>query len=53
MQDIKKEYREQVTANKRLRCEVENLKMQVLEAEKELTSMKSDSTRSTSKKYSN
>ncbi|GES83479.1 hypothetical protein GLOIN_2v1778046 [Rhizophagus clarus] len=28
MQDIEKEYRERITANKRLRCEVENLKMQ-------------------------
>jgi len=43
MLDIEKEYRERVTANKRLRCEVENLKMQVQEAEKELASMKSDS----------
>ncbi|GBB96931.1 hypothetical protein RclHR1_28790002 [Rhizophagus clarus] len=34
MQDIEKEYRERITANKRLRCEVENLKMQVQEAEK-------------------
>ena len=30
MQDIEREYREWVTANKRLRCEVENLKMQVM-----------------------
>ena len=44
MLDIEKEYREQVTANKRLRCEVENLKMQVQEAEKIIASMKSDST---------
>src|SRR6266498_1669589 len=43
MQDIEREYREQVTANKRLLCEVEDLKMQVREAEKELASMKSDS----------
>ncbi|GES77204.1 hypothetical protein GLOIN_2v1773502 [Rhizophagus clarus] len=43
MQDIEREYRERVTANKRLRCEVENLKMQVQEAEKELASMKSNS----------
>ena len=43
MQDIEKDYRERVTANKRLRCEVENLKMQVQEAEKELAFMKSDS----------
>ena len=43
MQDIEREYRERVTANKRLRCEVEDLKMQVQEAEKELASMKLDS----------
>ena len=43
MQDIEREYRERVTANKRLRCEVEDLKMQVQEAEKELASMKSNS----------
>ena len=43
MLDIEKEYRERVTANKRLRCEVEDLKMQVRKAEKELASMKSDS----------
>ena len=44
MQDIEREYRERVTANKRLRCEIEDLKMQLLEAERELASMKSDST---------
>ena len=44
MHDIEKEYREQVTANKKMRYEIEDLKMQVLEAEKELASMKSDST---------
>jgi hypothetical protein len=43
MQDIEREYREQVTANKRSRCEIEDLKMQLLEAERELASMKSDS----------
>ncbi|GBB90725.1 hypothetical protein RclHR1_17790004 [Rhizophagus clarus] len=43
MQDIEKEYRERVTANKRLRGEIENLKMQVQEAKKELASMKSNS----------
>jgi hypothetical protein len=43
MQDIEREYRERVTANKRLRCEIEDLKMQLLEAERELASMKSDS----------
>ncbi|CAG8494428.1 17352_t:CDS:2 [Cetraspora pellucida] len=43
MQDIERGYREWVTANKRLQCEVEDLKMQVQEAEKELTSMKSNS----------
>ena len=40
MQDIEREYRERVTANKRLRCEIEDLKMQLLEAERELASMK-------------
>ena len=43
MQDIEKDYRERVTANKRLQCEIEDLKMQLLEAERELASMKSDS----------
>src|SRR5581483_8712104 len=36
MQDIEREYRERVTANKKMRYEIENLKMQLLEAEKEL-----------------
>jgi hypothetical protein len=44
MYDIEKEYRERVTANKKMRYEIENLKMQVQKAEKELASMKSDST---------
>uniref|UniRef100_U9SG24 Uncharacterized protein n=1 Tax=Rhizophagus irregularis (strain DAOM 181602 / DAOM 197198 / MUCL 43194) TaxID=747089 RepID=U9SG24_RHIID len=44
MHDIEKEYRERVNANKKLRCKIEDLKMQVQEAEKELASMKSDST---------
>ena len=43
MQDIEMEYRDRVTENKRLRCEVENLKMQVQEAKKKLASIKSDS----------
>ena len=43
MQDIEREYRKQVTANKRLRCEVEDLKMQVRKAEKELAFIKADS----------
>ena len=43
MHDIEKEYREQVNANKKMRYEIKNLKMQVLEAEKELAFMKSDS----------
>ncbi|RIA98851.1 hypothetical protein C1645_812341 [Glomus cerebriforme] len=43
MQDIEKEYREWVIANKRLQCKVEDLKMQVWKAEKELASIKSDS----------
>ena len=44
MQDIEREYRERVNANKKMRYEIEDLKMQVQEAEKELASMKSDST---------
>ena len=43
MQDIEREYRERVTANKKMRYEIENLKMQLLEAEKELASMKLNS----------
>jgi hypothetical protein len=43
MHDIEKEYRERVTANMKMRYEIENLKMQLLEAEKELASMKTDS----------
>jgi hypothetical protein len=43
MQDIEREYREQVNANKKMRYEIENLKMQLLETEKELVSMKSNS----------
>ena len=43
MQDIEREYRERVNANKKMRYEIEDLKMQVQEAEKELASMKSDS----------
>jgi cell division septum initiation protein DivIVA len=43
MQDIEREYRERVNANKKMRYEIEDLKMQVREAEKKLASMKSDS----------
>jgi hypothetical protein len=43
MQDIEKEYRERISANKKLRCENEDLKVQLQEAEKELASMKLDS----------
>ena len=43
MQDIEREYRERVNANKKMRYEIEDLKMQVQEAEKELASMKLDS----------
>ena len=43
MEDIEKDYRERVTANKKMRYEIENLKMQLLEAKKELASMKSNS----------
>jgi hypothetical protein len=43
MQDIEREYRERISMNKKLRCENEDLKMQLLEAEKELASIKSNS----------
>ncbi len=43
MQDIERKYRERVNANKKMRYEIEDLKMQVQEAEKELASMKLDS----------
>ncbi|PKK59183.1 hypothetical protein RhiirC2_795202 [Rhizophagus irregularis] len=43
MQDIEREYRERISMNKKLRCENEDLKMQLREAEKELASMKLDS----------
>jgi hypothetical protein len=43
MQDIEKDYREQVTANKKMRYEIKDLKVQLLEAEKELASMKTNS----------
>ena len=43
MQDIEREYRERISMNKKLRCENEDLKMQLLEVEKKLASMKSDS----------
>ena len=43
MLDIEKEYREQINTNKKLRCEIDNLKMQVEETEKELASIKSNS----------
>jgi hypothetical protein len=44
MLDIEKDYRERISMNKKLRCENEDLKMQLREAEKELASMKSNST---------
>ena len=43
MQDIEREYRERISTNKKLRCENEDLKMQLQEAERKLASMKSDS----------
>src|SRR6266542_2164138 len=43
MRDVNLEYNERVNANKKMRYEIEDLKMQVQEAEKELASMKSDS----------
>ena len=44
MEDIEKDYKERVTANKKMRYEIKNLKMQLQEAEKKLASIKSDST---------
>ena len=44
MRDVNQEYNERVNANKKMSYKIEDLKMQVLEAEKELASMKSDST---------
>ncbi|GES83056.1 hypothetical protein GLOIN_2v1773502 [Rhizophagus clarus] len=49
MLDIENEYRERNNANKKLRGEIWDLKLQVQEAEKELASMKSDSIHSASK----
>ena len=43
MQDIEREYRERISMNKKLRYENKDLKMQLQEAEKELASMKLDS----------
>src|SRR5947207_4921415 len=43
MQDIEREYRERISTNKKLRCENEDLKIQLQEAERKLASMKSDS----------
>ncbi|RGB34392.1 hypothetical protein C1646_760590 [Rhizophagus diaphanus] len=43
MQNIEREYREQISTNKKLRFKNKDLKMQLQEAEKKLTSMKSDS----------
>ena len=43
IQDIDNDYRERVSANKILRYKVEDLKMQIQEAENELASIKSDS----------
>ncbi|GET00101.1 hypothetical protein GLOIN_2v1773502 [Rhizophagus clarus] len=40
MQDIEREYRERISTNKKLRCENEDLKMQLQEAERKLASMK-------------
>ncbi|GBB85419.1 hypothetical protein RclHR1_11960007 [Rhizophagus clarus] len=40
MQDIEKEYRKRINANKKLRCEINDLKTQLQETEKELASMK-------------
>jgi len=42
MRDVEEEYRERVSANKKMRCEIEDLKMQVQEAEKKLASARSN-----------
>ena len=44
MQDIEREYRERINMNKKLRYEIEDLKVQLQEIEKELASIKSDPT---------
>ncbi len=44
MYDIKKEYRKWINANKKMCYKIKDLKIQVLEAEKKLAFMKSDST---------
>ncbi len=44
MQDIEKEYKERVNANKKLQYEIYNLKMQLQVAKKELASIKPDFT---------
>ena len=44
MQNVNQEYNEQINANKKMRYEIEDLKMQIQEVEKELASMKSNST---------
>src|SRR4051812_49007656 len=43
MQDVNQEYNERISANKKLHYEIEDLKMQIQEAEKELASMKLNS----------
>ena len=43
MRDVNQEYNEWISANKKLRYEVSDLKMQVREAEKELAFMKLNS----------
>ncbi len=44
MHNIEKEYKKQVNTNKKMQSKIEDLKMQMQEVEKELASMKSDST---------
>ena len=43
MRDVNQEYNERVNANKKMRYEIEDLKMQVREAEKELAFIKLNS----------
>lgn len=40
MRVVEEDYGERVSANKKMRCEIKDLKMQLQEAEKKLASMK-------------
>jgi hypothetical protein len=43
MQDANEEYDKRISVNKKLRCEIDTLKLQVQKAEKIITSLKSNS----------